>query len=263
MADNLKSGDAVHVSGPKGKFSLVPGKIPRKLLFLGAGSGVTLLMSMTRWLCDVGADVDVKFFNSVRSPNDIIFRKELEFLTSRHRTFTPIIISSTRAVGQEWIGLTGRINRHMLDMVAPDIHERHIYMCGPKGFMDSAKSILSEMQFDQANLHLESFDGVRTSVSNTGGLADDTATKAFTVEFARAGKVAFADASMNLLEFIETQDVDIDYGCRSGSCGVCKVRVLKGDVAMSCEGGIEPADKSNGYVLSCVATPKSDCTLVL
>lgn len=259
MADNLKPGDTVHVSGPKGKFSLVPGKIPHKLLFLGAGSGVTPLMSMTRWLCDVGADVDVKFFNSVRSPNDIIFRKELEFLTSRHQIFTPVIISSTRAAGQEWMGLAGRINLHMLDMVAPDLHERHIYMCGPKGFMDAAKSILAEMQFDQTNLHLESFEGVRTCV----GLAEPVQVKAFAVEFARTGKVALADGSTNLLEFIETQDVDVDYGCRSGSCGACKVRVLKGDVVMSREDGIEPADKAHGYVLSCVATAKSDCTLDL
>jgi ferredoxin-NADP reductase len=263
MADNLKQGDAVRVSGPKGKFSLTPGKIPRKLLFLGAGSGLTPLMSMTRWLCDLDADVDVKFFNSVRSPNDIIFGKEVELLTSRHRIFTPIIISTTRAAGPEWVGLTGRVNRHILDTAVPDIRERHIYLCGPNGFMEAVKSILSEMQFDQSNLHVESFEGVRTSVSNKTGLADDILAKAFAVEFARTGKVASTDGSKSLLEFIETQDVDIDYGCRSGSCGLCKVRVLKGDVAMSCEDGIEPEDKAKGYVLSCVATPKSDCTLDL
>ena len=263
MADNLRPGDAVNVSGPKGKFSLVPGKIPRKLLFLGAGSGVTPLMSMSRWLCDLGADVDVKFFNSVRSPTDIIFRKELELLTSRHRIFTPIVISSTRTAGEEWVGLTGRINRHVLDMVAPDIYERHIYMCGPKGFMESVKSILSDMHFDQANLHLESFEGVRASVSATERLTDGMVAKAFAVEFARAGKVVFSDGSTSLLEFIETHDAYVDCGCRSGSCGACKVRVLKGDVAMSCEDGIDPVDKANGYVLSCVAMPKSDCTLDL
>ena len=263
MADHLKPGDAIHVSGPKGKFSLVSGKIPRKLLFLGAGSGLTPLMSMSRWLCDVGASVDVKFFNSVRSPNDIIFRKEVELLTSRHRIFTPIIISSTRTGGQEWMGLTGRINRHVLEMTAPDIHDRHIYMCGPEGFMEAAKSILAEMKFDAANLQLESFEGVRTSVANKTGATDGEAPKAFAVEFARAGKVATTDGCTNLLEFIEAQDVDIDYGCRSGSCGDCKARVLKGDVSMSCEDGLEPADKANGYVLTCVATPKNDCTLDL
>ena len=68
---------------------------------------------------------------------------------------------------------------------------------------------------------------------------------------------------MNLLEFIEAHDIDIDYGCRSGSCGDCKVRVLKGDIAMSCEHGLDAADKANGYVLSCVSTVKGDCVLDL
>jgi ferredoxin-NADP reductase/anaerobic selenocysteine-containing dehydrogenase len=261
MADNLKPGAVLHVSGPKGRFTLIPGRVPRKLLFLGAGSGLTPLMSMARWLCDLGADVDVKFFNSVRSPNDIIFRKELELLTSRHCIFAPIIISSTRTTGQEWMGLEGRISRHVLDLAVPDIHERHIYMCGPNGFMESAKSILSQMEFDPAKIHLESFGGARTPSSSGLEPADDAEAKKFEITFARTGKVAFASGSTNLLEFIEVQDVDINYGCRSGSCGDCKVRVLKGDVTMSCDDGLDAEDKANGYVLSCVATLKSDCTL--
>lgn len=261
MADNLKPGDIVYVSGPKGKFALAPGKIPPKLLFLGAGSGVTPLMSMTRWLCDLGANVDVRFFISVRSPNDIIYRKELELLTSQGRMFTPVVITTTRTTGEDWMGFTGRISRTVLDMAAPDIHERHIYMCGPQGFMEAAKSILSQLQFDPMKLHMESFASARTSASNealSGAEARD-----LTVEFARSGKLACAKEGSNLLEFIEAQNVEINYSCRSGSCGDCKTRVLKGDVEMSCEDGLEAADKAQGYVLSCVSTLKSDCVLEL
>ena len=185
--------------------------VPHKLLFLGAGCGVTPLMSMARWLCDLGADVDVKFFNSVRGPNDIIFRKELELLTQRHRIFTPIIITSTRTAGQEWMGPTGRISRRILELAAPDLHERQVYMCGPAGFMESAKSILAELQFDPAKLHSESFDGARATPSREAVSAGGAET-GFGVEFARAGKVAFAGGHTNLLEFIEAQDVGIDYG---------------------------------------------------
>jgi ferredoxin-NADP reductase/anaerobic selenocysteine-containing dehydrogenase len=257
MADNLNEGDVLHVSGPKGKFALTPGQIPQKLLFLGAGSGVTPLMSMARWLCDVGAGVDVRFFNSVRSPGDIIFRKELELLTQRHRIFSPVIVTSTRAAGQEWMGPTGRISRHILESAAPDLHERHVYMCGPGGFMESAKSLLAEMQFDPAKLHLESFDGTRAATP-----CADNVTK-YTVVFARSGRTAAAGANARLLELIEAQDIDIDYGCRSGSCGDCKVKVLKGDVTMSCEDGLDAIDKAEGYVLSCISTVKSDCVLDL
>ena len=131
--------------------------------------------------------MDVKFLNSVRSPNDIIFRKELELLTQRHRIFAPVIITSTRTAGQEWMGPTGRINHRILELAAPDVHERHIYMCGPAGFMASARDILAEMQFDQTKLHIESFDGARVPTSNEAKLVDGAQPR-FAVEFARTGK---------------------------------------------------------------------------
>ena len=260
MADNLKPGDELQVSGPMGKFMLTPGKIPRKLLLLGAGSGVTPLMAMARWLCDLGADVDVKFFNSVRSPKDIIFRTELELLTQRHRMFAPIIITTTQAGGGEWSGPTGRISRSLFQQVAPDIRERHVFMCGPAGFMESARSILAELEFDSAKLHAESFEGVRALPTNEA-VPTPGAMERFTVEFARAGRVAYADGPKNLLEFLEAQGLDVDCGCRSGSCGACKVKVLRGEVATSGDDGLDATEKQEGYVLSCVTTLKGDCTL--
>ena len=166
LAENLHIGERVEISGPKGKFCLVPGKIPKKILFLGAGSGVTPLMSMARWLFDVSANVDVKFFNSVRTSRDIIFEKEIELLTSRYRMFSPIIITTTREHEDEWVGLTGRINQSMLLRIAPDLTERHVYMCGPEGFMEAVRAILKDIGFDLSKLHTESFGGVRTSVED-------------------------------------------------------------------------------------------------
>ena len=60
LPDNLRVGDRLEISGPKGRFCLTPGQIPSKLLLLAAGSGITPLMSMTRWLCDLSAGVDIK-----------------------------------------------------------------------------------------------------------------------------------------------------------------------------------------------------------
>ena len=37
LGDNLKIGDLLDITGPKGKFCLVPGRVPKKLLFLAAG----------------------------------------------------------------------------------------------------------------------------------------------------------------------------------------------------------------------------------
>ena len=268
LADNIKVGDRVEIAGPKGSFSLVPGKIPKKLLFLGAGSGVTPVMSMARWLCDVSADVDIRFFNSVRTPNDIIFRKEIEYMAARYRMFGSVLLAETRGHSGEWSGLTGRINRPMLEMIAPDLHERHIYMCGPEGFMTAVQGIAAELKFDPAHFHMESFGGVRTSVADkappVGTEAGETASAAagsIAVEFATAGRTAMTDGRRALLDVAEDNDVEIPYACRVGSCGECKVKLLAGSVDMKSEHGLGPGEKEAGYILACVAKPLGNCTI--
>jgi ferredoxin-NADP reductase/anaerobic selenocysteine-containing dehydrogenase len=277
LPDHLKVGDPVEISGPRGKFCLTPGKIPPRMLLIAAGSGITPIMSMARWLCDVSANVDVRCFNSIRTPQDFIFGREIELLTSRYRIFTPLVATTTRAAGDGWSGPTGRVTRQMLETLAPDLHERHVYMCGPAGFMDAVTAVLRDMQFDLANLHTESFAGVRTSradksapaarIHAAGGAmiladqADEPAAGPITVEFARAGKKAMTDGARPLLDVAEAHDLDVAYGCRAGSCGDCKVRVLAGRVEMDVDDGLGPDEKAAGYVLTCVARPVTDCVL--
>ena len=45
------------------------------------------MMSMSRWICDTVSNVDIVFLHSARSPEDIIFRQELEMMTSRYPQF--------------------------------------------------------------------------------------------------------------------------------------------------------------------------------
>ena len=277
LADNLKVGDEIQIAGPKGKFCLVPGQIPQKVLFLSGGSGVTPLMSMARWLCDISANVNVKFFNTIRSPHDFIFQKELEHLTAQYRMFEPIICTSSRESDVNWQGLEGRITREMIEQIAPDLHERHIYMCGPGGFMEAVKDMLKELNFDLANLHLESFGGVRTAKANKSTPppelihrlaplaptppAKKASEETFTVTFARSDLQIKGDPGKALLDLAEENDIDLDYGCRSGSCGDCRVRLLEGTVDQETDEGLGEEEREAGYILTCVSMPTSDCKL--
>lgn len=268
LIDNLKPGDRIEASGPRGNFCLRPGEIPRKMLFLGAGSGVTPLMSMARWLCDVSADVDVVFLNSVASSRDIIFGTELEMLSSRYRMFSPVVTTTTRERALH-ATMIGRISKSMLEAMAPDLHERQVFTCGPQGFMDSARDILADMQFDLKYLHSESFGGIRTSVADkpapigtqVEAAEGDGAVGAFSVSFARSGKSLRTDGRATLLDLAESCDVELDYACRVGSCGACRARLLDGEVTTEDDGGLTPDERTQGYVLTCVARPQTSCTL--
>ena len=149
-------------------------------------------------------------------------------------------------------------------------------MCGPPGFMDAVKDILKEMEFDIANLHLESFGGVRTSPKNkttpqartvasvttvAAPPAEVAVLETYAITFAQSSVEVEGDTEMPLLDLAEENDVDLDYGCRSGSCGDCKVLLVKGTVDQMTDEGLEQDEIKAGYILTCVATPTSDCTL--
>ena len=89
MLDHLRPPMTIKAYGPNGDFSLA-NHPSEKYLFISAGSGITPMVSMTRWLFDCAPATDVAFINCARSPDDIIFRKELELL-SPHGSHAPCI----------------------------------------------------------------------------------------------------------------------------------------------------------------------------
>ncbi|HKO93546.1 MAG TPA: FAD-binding oxidoreductase [Polyangiaceae bacterium] len=268
LPDHVKVGDRLELTGPKGKFCLVPGQIPKKLLFLSAGSGITPLMSMSRWLCDLSANVDVKFLNSVQTPRDLVFRGELDMLAGRHQTFQSVVTTTSRSAVPDWAGFTGRIDREMLRRVAPDLAERVVYLCGPDGFMKHARELLSGGGFNLQNLHSESFAPARSQSDETvqgtesaaGPLPANDATPALHIEFARSGKRVSVGKQLPLLEIAEAHGVELEYGCRVGNCGECKVRLLSGQ-ASGGEACLSEEERRAGWVLSCMATPSGDCVV--
>jgi len=153
---NLVVGSKLKASGAFGKFTCF--EYPsQKLLFLSAGIGIAPMMSMSRWLDDTHADCDVIFFHCARSPQDIIYRHELEMMAERSPKFQLAITITRPAIQSSWLGLRGRLTTEMLEMIAPDWRDRTIFVCGPESFMQSTKSLLESMGFPMQHYHEEIF----------------------------------------------------------------------------------------------------------
>ena len=160
LHDNMKVGSQIEINAPMGKFTNFANP-SRKLFMISAGSGITPMMSMSRWICDTVSNVDIIFLHSARSPEDIIFRQELEMMTSRYPNFK-LAITVTRPVpGQPWYGYTGRINETILPAIASDYKERTVYVCGPNPFMAATKELLQKIDFPMKNYYEESFGGAK------------------------------------------------------------------------------------------------------
>jgi ferredoxin len=84
----------------------------------------------------------------------------------------------------------------------------------------------------------------------------------FTITLANKGGQSFeVDGNEPLLNALEEQGVSLPYGCRYGGCISCAAKLLSGDVDQSAGVALNGRQMAAGYVLLCVARPKSDCTL--
>ena len=298
LHDNLHVGDSLSVKGPGGSFSFFDHPA-RKMLMISGGSGITPVMSMARWVCDTVADCDVVFLHAARTAADIIFRAELEMMDRRYANFHLFVTSSQAEPDQAPSELSGRITPEMVRKVAPDFAERTVYVCGPTGFMASARNIMKSLDHPMDNFHEESF-GVSATETGRGqrhtkpgapgsvlGLiptpvrgarlrklvgdldleadaarsAAPPATPQDIVVFAQSGKEIPGDEETTILELAQEHGVHIPSACLSGVCGTCKVRKTGGEVRAEASDGLEPDDVAAGYILTCVAWAKGRVVL--
>ncbi|MCZ0927202.1 hybrid-cluster NAD(P)-dependent oxidoreductase [Halomonas janggokensis] len=257
MHDNLQEGDSIAVHGPVGQFNCIDHPA-EKVLFLSGGVGITPVMSMARWYFNTNAEVDMVFAHSARTPSDIIYRAELDYMSTRIENFKLHLICEQNETGHVWGGYRGFLNREMLQLIAPDFLEREIFCCGPTLYMRAVRQLLSEAGFDFSHYHEESF--VATPASDIA-VAEEHAAEAQELEdvpleghwvtFQDAGKsVQVADGTM-LHEAAASADLNIPKACGMGICGTCRVRVLEGETDMQHNGGISEEEIAEGYVLSC------------
>jgi ferredoxin len=77
----------------------------------------------------------------------------------------------------------------------------------------------------------------------------------------RGGLSYEVDDGSPLLVTLEEHGVSLPYGCRYGGCISCAAKLLDGEVDQSEGVALNGRQVHDGYVLLCVARPRSDCTL--
>ncbi len=246
LNDRASVGMTVEANGPLGHFWLDESK-HRNVVLLAAGSGITPLMAMLRYLDDLCLETTATLLYCVRTSRDIIFEAELAQLRSRLKNFEyHVLLSQPHA---EWSGPRGHISRKFIENTVNDIASRDFFLCGPPPFMELSRSILIGLGVKPERIMQESFG---SSAQKTAPPVSAAAETDVMVEFARSGKTYAVRAGQTLLEAAEEHGVVIPSSCRQGQCGTCKTKLLEGSVRMDAEEGLDPDSRAQGLVLTCV-----------
>jgi ferredoxin-NADP reductase len=125
------------------------------VLLVGGGSGVVPLMAMLRERVASGSDADMKLLLSSRSWDDVIYRDELERIAADGVT---VVHTLTRAQPPGWTGYARRVDKAMLEEVAPPSGEHPLfYVCGPTPFVEAVATALVELGHAPDRVRTERF----------------------------------------------------------------------------------------------------------
>ncbi|AFZ37115.1 ferredoxin (2Fe-2S) [Stanieria cyanosphaera PCC 7437] len=96
----------------------------------------------------------------------------------------------------------------------------------------------------------------------------NTITKTYNVTLINEGKGINQTIQVNSEEYIldiaEVEGLTLPYSCRNGCCFDCLGKVLQGQVEQTAKAleFLSPDELKAGYILTCAACPRSDCTIV-
>ena len=255
LHDSVAEGSEIRISAPYGRFTFT-GEEAKSIVLIGGCVGVTPLMSVIRYLTDRAWPGEIVLFFCFRTPADFIFREELERLARRHANLR-VVATASQPDGTSWGGRSGRLSAELVREVVPDIATRLVHLCGPKAMMESTRAFLLDLGVARERIRFESF-GPAAPPPAPRKLDAVTAAALPTVRFARSEKSAPLPPDRTVLDVAESVGVEIEWSCRSGTCGSCVVKLLSGEVSMEVEDGLDDEDRAAGMILACQARATSN-----
>ena len=203
MHDSVQEGQVLQISMPKNHFPLAHDA--KRSLLLAGGIGVTPILCMAERLAIMGADFDMHYCTR-----------------SRERTAFYGRIASSGYVNKVQFHFDDGVPEQKLDIakiLATPQSGVHLYVCGPKGFMDAVLGTARQQGWPESQLHYEFFSAEVVKLETDAS---------FEVKLASSGRLITVLKDQTVVQALWDAGVDVQTSCEQGVCGTCLTRVLEG-----------------------------------
>ncbi len=255
LHQQIRPGDRLLVRAPAGHFYL-PADLEAPLVLVAGGIGITPLLSMVEVSLRQRPERELWLFYGVRNGAACAFGERLQALAQQYTHFHLRRCFSRPQAGEQ-LGrdyeVAGHADIELLRQSLP-LQPFHYFVCGSAAMMESLVPALRDWQVPESHIHYESF-----GPASVAAVPKQALSAPLTVSFAESGQQLSWDGQQaSLLALAEQHGIEIDYGCRAGSCGCCQTKLTAGEVEYQQAPDFDP---DPGCCLLCIASPKTDITL--
>ena len=149
----LQPNELVAITGPFGKFYLDEKNTRKNIMLLGAGSGISPLMSILRHTHQKNLPIKIHIIYSNKTENEILWRREIEKISENENISCEFTLTR-----EEWSGNVGRINKEMIKKSNFNLKDTDFYLCGPPDFVKDIEKILLELEVFQERIKKEVYN---------------------------------------------------------------------------------------------------------
>lgn len=201
--DLVKEGDVLTISAPRNHFGLA--HEAQKHLLLAGGIGVTPILCMAERLANTGADFAMHY--ATRAPERTAFRQRIAASAFASR----VQFHYDNGDAMQKLDLQKLLSQPQAGT--------HLYVCGPKGFMDAVLGTARAAGWPETQIHYEFF---------SAEVAKSDSDASFEIKLASSGRIVMVSKDQTVVQALAAAGVDIMISCEQGVCGTCLTRVLEG-----------------------------------
>lgn len=261
MHKHIEVGSIIDTKAPTGAFTFNTSS-DRTAVLIAAGIGITPMLAIARHVLQQAIRTrhiqPLILICSARNHAQRAFYDELNDCAKNADGYIQIYWALSQPEENLRSGAdfqhTGRIDSAWLQTLLPE-SDYDVYLCGPNSFMQNLYDMLRENDIEDNHIFTEAF-GPATLKRDINSATQLPIANAAIVTFSESKlEQVWSKSDGNLLEFAEAHGLTPAYGCRSGQCASCKVKLLKGRVTYPTN---ISAPTNSDEVLLCSAMPTAE-----